>query len=177
MSGDQETSATLDLSERLRLLMIFHKLTVTELAKHAGVSKSAMEKYLAGPSSPRATAIAAICSNLSVNAEWLIFGHADDDIRRIRDIGTHEVIRLLNDIKKQGDLQDSFAHTEFESKAWQSFVVDVGTTRAEELADLIADNRKREIKRTAEGERISQAGPFPLTLLSDLDFRRGQDKK
>ena len=58
MSGDQSAYETLDLSERLRTVMAQYKLSVSELAEHAGVSKSAMEKYLAGPSSPRATAIA-----------------------------------------------------------------------------------------------------------------------
>lgn len=49
MVEKQATPIELDISHRLRLLMMNHRLTVGEMAEHARVSKSAMEKYLAGP--------------------------------------------------------------------------------------------------------------------------------
>lgn len=74
----------LDISVRLRALMREHGLTVSKLSEIAGVSKSAMEKYLAGPSSPRATAVASICKQLETSADWLLFGKPENDelIRR-----------------------------------------------------------------------------------------------
>ena len=65
MRDKQPPSADVDISERLRELMLQRKLTVAELANKVGVSKSAIEKYLAGPSSPRAATIVAICRIVS----------------------------------------------------------------------------------------------------------------
>lgn len=73
----QDKLTEIDISERLRSLMREHKLTVSEIAKIAGISKSAMEKYLAGPSSPRATAIVSICRELRASADWLLLGKPD----------------------------------------------------------------------------------------------------
>lgn len=69
----------LDLSKRLRELMLHHGITVGGLAEIGGVSKSAMEKYLAGPSSPRAITIANICQALGVSPSWLLFGAPETD--------------------------------------------------------------------------------------------------
>lgn len=75
----QDKKSEIDVSVRLRELMREHKLSVSQIASIAGVSKSAMEKYLAGPSSPRATAMVAICEQLDTSADWLLLGKPNDD--------------------------------------------------------------------------------------------------
>lgn len=85
MREDAQARITeLDISERLRLMMRERKLTVAGMAQAAGVSKSAMEKYLAGPpgpSSPRATAVASVCQELSASANLLLFTTPNDELR------------------------------------------------------------------------------------------------
>jgi transcriptional regulator with XRE-family HTH domain len=71
----------IDLSTRLRELMLSHKMSVSELATIAGVSKSAMEKYLAGPSSPRAVALVNISNALKISLDWLIAGQTTHDVQ------------------------------------------------------------------------------------------------
>ena len=61
--------------------MLNHKMSVSELATIAGVSKSAMEKYLAGPSSPRAVALVNISNALKVSLDWLIAGQTTHDVQ------------------------------------------------------------------------------------------------
>jgi len=150
--------------------MLTYKLTVTEMAEVAGVSKSAMEKYLAGPSSPRATAIASPCAGLGINSEWLIFGQADDDLRRIRDIGTHSIYALLQELKQAGSLAGSFQSLKLGSKEWRSFALKVGAKRAAELSKLVAENRKKERSMAVDGMRLVAVGPFPLCTLTDEEF-------
>lgn len=171
MSDDQSAYETLDLSERLRAVMARYKLSVAELAEHAGVSKSAMEKYLAGPSSPRATAIASLCRSLQLNAEWLIFGHADDDLRRIRDIGMHSFAALLQELKQPGSLKDEFDALDVGSRDWRSFSLGIAADRAQELCVLVADSRKRDLQATSEGQRVVALGPFPLVTMTEREFQ------
>lgn len=176
MSGEQSISETLDISERLRVIMSSYKLSVADLAGHAGVSKSTMEKYLAGPSSPRATALASLCASLQVNAEWLIFGHADDDIRRIQQIGTHSITALLQEIKQPGPLKDEFEAHELGSSEWRLFSLNLGAERAHELASLVNDRRKKALKMAADGYRIVALEPHPLVTKTESEFR-ASDKK
>jgi transcriptional regulator with XRE-family HTH domain len=61
--------------------MLSHKMSVSELATIAGVSKSAMEKYLAGPSSPRAVALVNISNALKISLDWLIAGQTTHDVQ------------------------------------------------------------------------------------------------
>ena len=64
----------------------------------------------------RATAIASLCRSLHLNAEGLIFGHADDDLRRVRDIGMHSFAALLQELKQPGPLKDQFEAMDVESR-------------------------------------------------------------
>jgi len=95
MQGDQAKTENLDISERLRFLMSQHKLTVAELASRAGVSKSAMEKYLAGPSSPRATTVVTICKQFGVTSDWLLFPGMVQEYAAFRDEVSGVIIDLI----------------------------------------------------------------------------------
>lgn len=170
MPAEQAPFETLDLSERLRFVMMAYKLTVAELAQAAGVSKSAMEKYLAGPSSPRATAIASLCAGLGINSEWLLFGQADDDLRRVRDVGIHAIVALLQELKQPGSLSEAFSAAQLGTEKWRYFVLEVGTERAQELSKMVAEKRAKELKMAVGGMRSTPLGSFPLSLVSDGDF-------
>jgi transcriptional regulator with XRE-family HTH domain len=141
----------LDISSRLRVLMAEDKLTVGELAAAAGVSKSAMEKYLAGPSSPRATAIASLCANLGLSVEWLLFGYADNDRVRIRNLGFGALFQLMQDLKTPGDLRDAFERAKLGSKEFSLFAVDLASERAEELGGDLWNMRKNAMRGAAQG--------------------------
>jgi transcriptional regulator with XRE-family HTH domain len=159
MSGNQATVETVDISERLRLLMTTRKMSVIELANSAGVSKSAMEKYLAGPSSPRATAIASLCLNLGVSSEWLLLGRADEDQYLVRSVATSVIIALLQDIKQPGPLREQFQGLEAGSSDWRHFCFVLGDERACDMMNQIATERQ---KRLQEGFHTSVGQAMPL---------------
>lgn len=102
--------------------MLQHKLSVADLATCGGVSKSAVEKYLAGPSSPRATAIASICMELGANAHWLLFGEADNDLAIISNAVEGVVVALLNELRQDTELARKFEVNEFGSEEWRIFM-------------------------------------------------------
>jgi transcriptional regulator with XRE-family HTH domain len=68
----------IDISPQMRELMRLHDLTLATMAAEIGVSKSAVEKYLAGPSSPRAVTVANICERFDESADWVLFGKVED---------------------------------------------------------------------------------------------------
>lgn len=115
----------LDLSKRLRELMLAKDMTVGQLAEIGGVSKSAMEKYLAGPSSPRAVTLANICIALSVNPSWLMFGTVEHNKAAEMSAFTTTVLTsvadLLLKIKSDQALLDRFVNEEITSDAWGIF--------------------------------------------------------
>lgn len=154
------TFETLDLSARLRFLMVSHKLSVSGMADAAGVSKSAMEKYLAGPSSPRATSLASLCVNLGVNAEWLIFGQADEDLRRVRDFSFNAFMSLIEDIDSLQTPSDSLLNLSDHNQRLAA--MSLASDRAEALQEAIATDRIRTRQQRAAGMREVQIGPFPL---------------
>jgi transcriptional regulator with XRE-family HTH domain len=146
MPSKQVAFDDLDLSDRLRLVMTVEKLTVSELAQAAGVSKSAMEKYLAGPSSPRATAIASLCANLGLSVEWLMFGYSDNDRLRIRDLAVGTLFQLLQDLKTKPELRSEFDRLEAGSRAFTTFALSVASERAEDVATNLWEARKRSMR-------------------------------
>lgn len=135
----------IDLSARLRELMDKSRLTVADMAEKAGVSKSAMEKYLAGPSSPRCTAIAAICREFAVSADWLIFGETEPDLNREQFL----LFQLVNDgfhillmeLKLGGPLCEKFAHLEPSSVELREFVHLLSQERAFEIKEQFRKRR------------------------------------
>lgn len=104
----QEPLEKVDVSKNLRLLMAQRNLTVMELAKLAGVSKSAMEKYLAGPSSPKATAIASIARALEVDAGYILFGKFDMDREAILSAAQGVVSNLLEELHGASEIGKQF---------------------------------------------------------------------
>lgn len=163
----QDKISEIDVSDRLRLLMRDHKLTVWDMAKLAGVSKSTMEKYLAGPSSPRATALYAICEKLGVNAHWLLFGLPDDDLRIIHTVVEDVLVDLLNELKQGGEIADPFARYSFGTSDWRLFTYELSDQRAREAIERILREREAAVQRFKEGQRVASVGPFPL--VRDLD--------
>lgn len=151
MAGTQSAISELDVSQRLRHLMTEHKLNVSDMAQVAGVSKSAMEKYLAGPSSPRATAIASICFALNVNAHWLLFGKPEQELHMFRQAVSNSVGSLLNDLKQQDDLADKFSSLVQGSKDWRLFVWQLSDDRALEAIDGLLKLRKHYAELSGEG--------------------------
>lgn len=162
MSSSHDVVEQLDISERLRWLMTEHKLTVVELASHAGVSKSAMEKYLSGPSSPRATAIASICMSLNVNAEWLLFGRPDTDLRLVQDAASSVIIALLNDLRVDAELQQGFQIHATSSQEWRMFTWELADLRAIEVVSLLISKRQKQLEFTKAGLEEVEIGPYPL---------------
>lgn len=162
MGGKQVTFETLDLSDQLRMVMATERLTVTQMAEAAGVSKSAMEKYLAGPSSPRATAIAALCTNLGLSLEWLLFGYSDNDWRRVRDTAFMSFMNILQDIKQDPQTAARFATMDAGSKEFMNFAIEVATSRAESLADQVKALRQKAMQDHAAGVREAVGEAIPL---------------
>lgn len=177
MTDKQPVTVEVDISERLRLLMMHHKKTVADMAAHAGVSKSAMEKYLAGPSSPRATAVASLCVALEVNAHWLLFGEPDNDLLIIKSAVGEVVIALLNDLKQDTKLAGEFVAEEFGSSEWRMFTWETGDTRAREAVELITERRKNALKDAVSGNRTVRGEAIPLKFMTDEEFRATDQKE
>ncbi|OIQ67916.1 helix-turn-helix domain protein [mine drainage metagenome] len=167
----QAALETLDLSERLRFVMTMHKLSVSELAANAGVSKSAMEKYLSGPSVPRATAIASLCIELGINAEWLLFGRPDNDLRLVRRESENGIVALLNELKQPGTLSENFAKLGIGTSEWRKFTWEVGNERAVEIANRVANARIEARKQEAAGIREVRLDDVPFRGMSEAEFQ------
>lgn len=149
MTSKQAPFEALDLSDRLRLLMASHKLTVSEMAEKAGVSKSAMEKYLAGPSSPRATSIASICAALNVDADWLLLWR-ESDLFTLQSLTFGAISALLEELKRDGKLSSEFRRMELGSLEWREFVREVGLECAVELRNAFARRRQQDAENGIE---------------------------
>lgn len=160
--ADQVTFHELDLSGRLRLLLASEKLTVGELATAAGVSKSAMEKYLAGPSSPRATALASLAANLGLSLEWLFFGYSDNDRKRMRDFAVRAIFQVMQDIKQPGPFRDEFELLEYGSRDYTTFALSVAIDRAEELGENVWSARQKAMRDYSKGIREATGEAQPI---------------
>lgn len=160
MPQENVTFEALDLSERLRFLMVSYKLSVSEMADAAGVSKSAMEKYLAGPSSPRATSIVALCVNLGINAEWLLFGQADEDLTRVRDFALDAFMNLIEDLVESQSHDDH--RISLSDPHQRALALSLASDRAQELQNAISNDRARTRQQRASGIRVATIAPFPL---------------
>ena len=166
--AEQVTFEEIDLSGRLRLLMVTEKMTVSELAVAAGVSKSAMEKYLAGPSSPRATALASLAANLGLSLEWLFFGYSDNDRRRARDLAMRALFQVMQDIKQPGPFRDEFERLQFGSRDFMNFALGVATERAEEVGAKLWAERQKAMRDYAQGIREAVLDPQPIFREDDV---------
>jgi transcriptional regulator with XRE-family HTH domain len=162
MSGEQVTFENLDISGQLRMIMAAKRLTVAELARAAGVSKSAMEKYLAGPSSPRATAIASLCANLDLSVEWLLFGYSTDDAHRVRDLAMNVIFQLIQDLKNPGPTHDHFEALVAGSRDFNGFALEVASSLSHEIGTKLWKARRRDMRYAAEGAREATLDPIPF---------------
>ncbi len=162
MSSKKVDFKVLDLSAQLRYLMASERLSVSELAQAAGVSKSAMEKYLAGPSSPRATAVASLCANLGLSIEWLLFGYSDNDRLRVRDFVTKALHDIIFDLKNDPTLSAQFEGHKANSKEFSTFALGVAMDQSELVAARVWEARKKSMKDYAAGHReaVLQIMPF-----------------
>ncbi len=162
MSGKQVVFRDLDISERLRMVMVTDKLTVSQLADAAGVSKSAMEKYIAGPSSPRATSLASLCANLGIGLEWLVFGPADNDYLRVRGYVFSELFQLMHDLREEGHLRSRFESCDPGSREFRQFATDEATKRAEEIGAKMAKRRRLAMSDAAKGFAVTFGPVMPI---------------
>lgn len=142
MSSSKPRTDTVDISEPLRALMRQHKLTVSQMAERVGVSKSAMEKYLAGPSSPRASTIQAICLSFGVAADWLLFQYRQPLQQVLAGSAYGDFQSLLHELKQPGTLSSRFSEIEWGQPEWRQFATDVASERAEELTAKVARRLK-----------------------------------
>jgi transcriptional regulator with XRE-family HTH domain len=156
MKAKQEEHDTLDLSERLRLLMVTHSLSVSDLARAARVSKSAMEKYLAGPSSPRAISIVALCRELGVDSEWLLFGKSDEEIYNIRRSVTYVVGKLIESLKRDGHVRDQFDRLTVGTDEFDMWSFEISDRCGLEVGAFFVADRKRALLDAASDLRIAQ---------------------
>lgn len=130
MNDSQQPLEELDLSFVLRTVMAARGLNVQNMADMAGVSKSAMEKYLAGPSSPRAVAIASLAKGLGISADSLMFGEIDPHIERAYELAFREIATLIEDLKSDPVLGPRFAALAPGSEAFAAFVRNLAFERA-----------------------------------------------
>lgn len=130
MARDQQPVEKLDLSAMLHTILAARDLTVGELASIAGVSKSAMEKYLAGPSSPRAVAVANLATGLGLSADTILFGEIDPHVEEAYQLAFRAFAELVKDLKADGGLAAKFSANDSDSVAFGDFVRDVAFERA-----------------------------------------------
>lgn len=130
MNDSQQPLEELDLSFMLRSVMAVRGLTVQNMADMAGVSKSAMEKYLAGPSSPRAVAVASLARGLGISADTLMFGQIDRNVDLAYELAFREIAVLIEDLKSNPDVAPHFMGLEFASPAFAAFVRNLAFERA-----------------------------------------------
>jgi len=154
MTAGQDDKSAIDLSDRLRELMTSNDLTVSDMAVRAGVSKSALEKYLAGPSSPRVASVVAICNSFGVSADWLLFGVMNADPLIIHQKVAHVISQLLNDLKQGGPAVSGFHQLDGSSREWRMFALETADLRAREATAAIERARQN-----MRGLEISY-GPF-----------------
>lgn len=130
---------TLDLSVILRQVMAARNLSVADMAERAGVSKSAMEKYLAGPSSPRATAIASLSRSLGISADRLMFGELDPHLELSRGLAFKTIADLIQDLKNPEVIGGEFTELDKDTKVFEEFVRNTAYDRAGDFAAKLRD--------------------------------------
>lgn len=130
MKREQPPLESLDLSIMLRQVMAVRGLSVGDMAELGAVSKSAMEKYLAGPSSPRAVTIANLSRELKLSADTLMFGQLDTHVEVAYRVAFRVIADLLKELKGEPELAGAFASLEPGTEAFADFVRDLTFERA-----------------------------------------------
>lgn len=144
MSTDKQGAPTeVDISTTLRQIMAVRRLSVSDLANAAGVSKSAMEKYLAGPSSPRLVALIGLSKTLQISLDRLVFGESDANEELLFAVSFQEFASLVRDLKTDPELAPHFAPLDAQSEAFSDFVRDVAYLRAVRTRATWAAERRK----------------------------------
>ncbi|MGB0662052.1 MAG: helix-turn-helix domain-containing protein [Mangrovicoccus sp.] len=155
------SSDRIDISSQLRDLQRTKKITVAEMAQTAGVSKSTMEKYLAGPSSPGAVPIAKLCAEYGLSADWMITGRKPAIFRMSSSAFFTQLVGLMDLLKRCEELGQQFSSLSLGSKEWTSFVTNTATEQAFEAAVQLERNFECEVaKLYTHGE--ATGGPMPI---------------
>ncbi|RBO54521.1 hypothetical protein DSD19_03825 [Rhodovulum sp. BSW8] len=142
MTAEQERYETIDISKTLRSIMAVRRLTVSDMARMAGVSKRAMDNYLAGPSKPRATAIASLAKALELSADTILFGELDVNGEAAYQAAFNTFVKLMRDLKSDPDLSKRFLDFEPGSEAFNDFVMSLAFERAGAFRRQFAATRR-----------------------------------
>lgn len=126
----QQSVDKLDLSSTLHAILAARSLTVGQLAEIAGVSKSAIEKYLAGPSSPRAVTVANLSKGLGLSADTVLFGQIDPHVEIAYEVAFRAFADLIKDLKACDSLGQQFTALDANSSAFADFVRNLAFERA-----------------------------------------------
>ena len=165
----------IDLTVRLRYIMALFGLTVAELAEKAGVSKRAMENYLAAPSSPRATTIVQLCDELGISIEWLLCGYREVEPVQVRDTVSGGMFQLLRDVKADAQMAPAFAEGDPQSDAFRRFASDASFRYAGRVARALYGDDWRALGPRAPRAELSW-GQGPAMPLFPDDPTDGSDK-
>lgn len=130
MSDGQKPFETIDMSFILRTIMAARGLNVSEMAEMAGVSISAMEKYLKGPSSPRAVAVASLSRSLSISADTNMFGEINGQTELAYRHALQTLAGLIKDLKTNPELFKSFLTADAKSDEFSELVRNLAFEKA-----------------------------------------------
>lgn len=142
MKSEQQPLEALDISHQLRTIMAARGLTVHDLATMAGVSKSTMEKYLAGPSSPRLVAVASISKALEISLDTIVFGEFDAHVELARQLAFKGFANMLNDLKENPELMERFLGAERHSDEFADFVRNLAYEKSGQFSRSFAAERR-----------------------------------
>lgn len=163
MALKQDEKAEVDISDRLREILNAKRLTVAELAARVGVSKSAMEKYLAGPSSPRAGTIIAICNEFGVTADWLLFPGMGEEYFAFRGIVSRVIEGLVEDMRRDPQIANLWLGADDTTRKRDVEL----WTRCDELA-ITAYLRFAEWRLEHRSSYVVMGTPMPLSPASKV---------
>lgn len=121
-------------------------MTIAQMAEKAGVSKTAFEKYLAGPSSPRGTAIAVLCKEFDLSADWLLFGKSDtvaaDDLMLLMLFHSDTMWDLVRDLREDDELGELFVAGDPSDVDWPTYFSDLVRKRSVEFLKRFRAQRR-----------------------------------
>lgn len=143
-SSKQGQEGVVDLSILLRQFMVSHRMSVADMAAAAGVSKSAMEKYLAGPSSPRLVSMISLARALDTTLDRLVFGEGDPHEELVYALSFQQLMALLQELKGGGDIARRFASLDLASKEFADFARTLAHERAVDARRCFAAERRKD---------------------------------
>lgn len=143
-NAKQDALMEVDLSTILRQVMAVRRLSVSDLATAAGVSKSSMEKYLAGPSSPRLVSLIALSDALKLSLDRLVFGEIDPHEELLYGITFQQFLAVISELKSDPELAQQFASLETGSKEFFGFARNLAHDRAVRTRAAYREERREE---------------------------------